>query len=115
MFPKRPISRICCRGEEKKEDHFQVYQSPVTRPREEPEKTAPTAAEVRSAQKVTGEVMWLLTRSRPDLMYAMSKMCQNTLKNPLEVMEVGNQVMKYLRKTIHQGVEFGVEKGGLEV
>lgn len=59
--------------------------------------------------------MWLLTRSRPDLMYAMSKMCQNTLKNPLEVMEVGNQVMKYLRKTIHQGVEFGVEKGGLEV
>ena len=54
--------------------------------------------------------MWLLTRSRPDLMYAMSKMCQNTLKNPLEVMEVGNQVMKYLRKTIHQGVEFGVEK-----
>ena len=59
--------------------------------------------------------MWLLTRSRPDLMYAMSKMRQNTLKNPLEVMEVGNQVMKYLRKTIHQGVEFGVEKGGLEV
>eukprot|EP00434_Breviolum_minutum_P043255 symbB.v1.2.038547.t2/scaffold6043.1/size21519/1 len=64
---------------------------PITRDQaqkiEEPQKTAPTVAEVRSAQKVSGEVMWLLTRSRPDLMYAMSKMCQNTLKNPLEVME----------------------------
>ena len=46
---------------------------PITRDQaqkiEEPQKTAPTVAEVRSAQKVTGEVMWLLTRSRPDLMY----------------------------------------------
>ena len=74
----------------------------------------PKLEEVREAQKITRELMWLLTRSRPDLMHVMSKMCQNTLKNPTEVMEVGKQVMKYLRKTKKAGLKIK-EGGPLEV
>ena len=76
---------------------------------------APTLEEVRGAQRITGELMWLLTRSRPDLMYAMSKMCQQTLKNPKEVQEVGGQILKYLRKTKKLGLKIGRERGALEV
>lgn len=36
--------------------------------------TSPEA--VRSSQKVVGELLWLVTRSRPDLMYSVSRMAQ---------------------------------------
>lgn len=63
---------------------------------EEVPSSPPTIEEIREAQKITGEMMRLLTRSRPDLMYAVSKMCQQTLKNPREVQQVGAQILKYL-------------------
>ncbi len=103
------------RGEEK----GSISGLPITQDQaqriEEPQSTTPTLDEVKQAQRISGELMWLLTRSRPDLMYVMSKMCQSTLKNPREVVEVGAQVIKYLRKTHAQGVCLTKEKGGLEV
>ena len=57
---------------------------------EDPSKTA---EDVRMAQKATGELMWLATKTRPDLMYVMSRMSQ-----------VGGQVRKYLRKTLSCGL-----------
>ena len=56
---------------------------------EEDQETSPTIEEVRSAQKITGEAIWLLTRTRLDLMFSLSKMCQNTLRNLRGVFEVG--------------------------
>ena len=92
---------------------------PITRDQaqrlEEPQGTTPTPEEVREAQKITGEVMWVLTRSRPDLMFVMSKMCQNTLRNPTGVIQVGNQVLMYLRKTKDQGLMVSKNRGGVEV
>eukprot|EP00434_Breviolum_minutum_P003898 symbB.v1.2.003425.t1/scaffold183.1/size281544/9 len=82
---------------------------------EEPQETDPTIEEVRSAQKATGEAMWLLTRTRPDLMFSLSKMCQNTLKNPRGVVEVGAQLMKYLKRTQSLGIFISNEEGALEV
>ena len=67
--------------------------------------------EVRQAQRVTGELMWMVTRSRPDLMYALSKMSQSTLKAPKEVVRVAEQVWKYLRKTKAEGIWFRREGG----
>ena len=103
------------RGEEK----GPISGFPITRDQaqriEQPQSTTPTLDEVKQAQRITGELMWLLTRSRPDVMYVMRKMCQSTLKNPREVVEVGAQVIKYLRKTQAQGVCLTKEKGGLEV
>ena len=63
--------------------------------------------EVRSAQKVTGELLWLVTRTRPDLMYVLSRMTQANLRNPKEVVAVSKQVFKYLRKTWKEGIWFG--------
>ena len=52
--------------------------------------------EIRLAQKATGELMWLGTRTRPDLMYVLSRMSQSTLKSPREVVKVGAQARAYL-------------------
>ena len=82
---------------------------------EEDQETSPTIEEVRSAQKITGEAMWLLTRTRLDLMFSLSKMCQNTLRNPRGVVEVGMQLMKYLKKTQSVGIFISREEGPLEV
>ena len=59
---------------------------------------------VRMAQKATGELMWVGTRTRPDLMYTLSCMSRYTLKNPAVVIEIGAQARKYLRKTISEGI-----------
>eukprot|EP00438_Fugacium_kawagutii_P029112 Skav233709 [mRNA] locus=scaffold2120:28636:35173:- [translate_table: standard] len=65
---------------------------------------------VRMAQKATGELMWLVTRTRPDLMFVLSKMSQATTKNPEAVIEVARQVWKYLRKTKAEGIWIRKEK-----
>ena len=52
------------------------------------------------AQKVTGELMWMVTRSRPDLMFLLAKMSQSTLK-----------AWRYLRKTSREGLWLRRRKG----
>ena len=75
-----------------------------------------TLQDVRQAQRATGEFMWMVTRSRPDLMFALSKMSQSTLRSPKEVLRVAEQVWKYLRKTRREGLWFRREGGeNLEV
>ena len=76
----------------------------------EEEDEGKTLEEVRLAQKATGELMWMLTRSRPDLMFALSKMSQSTLKSPKEVLKVAEQTWKYLRRTRKDGLWF--KRGG---
>ncbi|CAL1130775.1 unnamed protein product [Cladocopium goreaui] len=71
--------------------------------------------DVKAAQRATGELMWLVTRSRPDLMFALSKMSRATLKNPKEVLMVAKQVWKYLRKTKAEGLELKAGGKDLEV
>jgi hypothetical protein len=76
---------------EKSEEKVKERKIPVTRDQAHIEAPAstPTLEEVRGAQKCVGEVLWLLTRSRPDLMYGVSRMGSNVLKNPVKVMELG--------------------------
>ena len=45
---------------------------------EDPEKTP---EDIRLAQKATGELMWLGTKSRPDLIYTLSRMAQALLRS----------------------------------
>ena len=56
------------------------------------------------AQKATGEIMWLGTKTRPDLTFTLARMSQSTLKTPKEVTAVGVQARKYLRKTLEEGL-----------
>ena len=71
----------------------------------QPEET-PTPLQVKEAQKVVGELLWTLTRTRPDLMFSMSRLCSNTLKSPVKVKEISDQVKGYLRKTAEEGLKF---------
>ena len=66
------------------------------------------------AQKVTGELMWMVTKSRPDLMFLLAKMSQSTLKSPREVASVARQAWKYLRRTGKEGIWLR-RKGGEEL
>ena len=77
----------------------------------EEEEVEKDVEKVRSAQKATGELMWLGCKTRPDLMYTLARMAQGTLKHPSEVVNVGKQARKYLRKTEEEGIFIG---GGTE-
>lgn len=67
--------------------------------------------DVRLAQKLTGELMWMLTKSRPDLMFLLAKMSQSTLRSPREVVNVAKQALRYLRKTASEGLWLRRKKG----
>ena len=62
------------------------------------------AESIRLAQKATGELMWVATRTRPDLMFTLSCMSRYTLKSPAVVVEVGAQARRFLKKTIKEGI-----------
>ena len=85
---------------EKNEEKVKERKIPVSRGQAHIEAPAspPTLDQVRGAQKCVGEVPWLLTRSRSDLLYGVSRMGSNVLKNPVKVMELGEQMKGYLRK-----------------
>ena len=89
------------------EEHGLLSGVPITRDQvllleeDDPQKNAD---QVKLAQRSVGELMWLLTRTRPDLMFCLSKMSQAILRNPKEVIGVSKQVWKYLRKTQHEGL-----------
>ncbi|CAL1129313.1 unnamed protein product [Cladocopium goreaui] len=96
---------------EKSEEKVKERKIPITRDQahiEEPS-SPPTVDQVRGAQKCVGEVLWLLTRSRPDLMYGVSRMGSNVLRNPVKVMELGEQMKGYLKRTAEEGLRYQVE------
>ena len=74
----------------------------------------PGNSEVREAQKVVGELLWTLTRTRPDLMFSMSRLCSQVLKAPKKVIEVATQVKGYLKKTVGEGLRFQKSREGEE-
>ena len=66
---------------------------------------------VKQAQKVVGELVWLSTRCRPDVMYGISKMASLITKDPEKVLELGHHMWRYLAGTTKHGLVFkNVEK-----
>ena len=66
---------------------------------------------VREAQRVVGELLWLVTRTRVDLMYVTSRLSQLVLRAPREVARVSKQVWSYLKRTAAQGLLFTPDAG----
>lgn len=66
----------------------------------------PTIEQVRSAQKEVGELLWTVTRTRPDLMYTVAKMSALVTKDPLKVIEISAQAKGYLKNTAAEGLNF---------
>ncbi|CAE7473693.1 RE1 [Symbiodinium sp. CCMP2592] len=70
-----------------------------------------SASEVKEAQAITGALLWVATRTRPDISYAVSRCGQQATKAPQISISVGLQTLKYLRSTAEFGIEVPFEVG----
>ena len=70
----------------------------------------PRIEEIRAAQKVVGEVLWSVTRSRPDIMFAASRMGASVLKGTNSVMTAAQHLKEYLWQTRAQGLIYEEEE-----
>ena len=64
------------------------------------------AAKVKEAQGVVGELIWLVTRCRPDIMYATSWMASLTTRRPDKVLKAAKDLWQYLAGTLKEGLVF---------
>ena len=64
---------------------------------------------VRLCQKAVGEVLWLATRSRPDIMFSVSRLGAGVTKHPSAVLEAAVQLRGYLLRTRGEGLKFDVD------
>ena len=67
--------------------------------------------DIKEAQRIVGELLWLVTRTRVDLMYVTAKLSQWVLKAPKEVKRISKQIWGYLKRTRAQGLLFTKEVG----
>jgi len=61
---------------------------------------------VREAQKIAGEVLWLTTRTRPDLCYPIQKMTSIATKDPIKAIKYGTRMLRYLKGTEQFGLKY---------
>ena len=96
-----------------KEDGIKERKIPISRDQSlmEPTATPPTAEQIKQCQKEVGEALWLVTRTRPDLMYAVSRMGSNITKSATAVLEVSKQLKGYLMKTKEEGLKYDEDPG----
>ena len=66
----------------------------------------PALGDAREAQAITGALLWISTRSCPDVAFAVSKMGQWATKVPKVTIDLGLQVLAYLHSTMDLGLEF---------
>ncbi|CAE7203000.1 true, partial [Symbiodinium sp. CCMP2456] len=65
----------------------------------------PSVDDIRAAQGVTGALLWLSTRTRPDLSYVVSRCGQQATKAPQVSIALGRQALSYLRGTLDVGID----------
>ena len=63
---------------------------------------------VREAQRIVGELVWLVTRCRPDLMYVLNRMAVWTTRQPDRVASMAMQVWRFLAQSRDEGLIFAV-------
>jgi len=51
--------------------------------------------QIKTAQAIAGALLWLNTRTRPDISVGVSTVCQLATKNPAKAIEVGMNVMAW--------------------
>ena len=66
---------------------------------------------IHLGQKVVGELLWLVTRTRPDIAFATSKLSQSVLSAPRWVAQEGEKIWQYVLTTADEGLKFSREKG----
>jgi len=53
-------------------------------------------SQVKTAQAIAGALLWLNTRTRPDISVGVSAVCRLATKNPAKSIEIGMTVMAYI-------------------
>ena len=66
----------------------------------------PAPDQLREAQRIVGELVWLSARSRPDLIYCVAKMSSLVSRDPEQVIQLADQVWGYLAGTYRQGLRY---------
>ena len=61
---------------------------------------------VKDAQRRVGELLWLSSRSRPDIQYATAVMSSRITRCPEAVVTIGQRILDYLNETIHDRIRF---------
>ena len=73
-----------------------------------PEERTPVLAKVKEAQKITGELLWLASKTMPDISWAVMRMSQCAVKRPLWTLEMGEAVLAYLRSSVDVGLYYPI-------
>ncbi|CAE7215856.1 GIP [Symbiodinium sp. CCMP2592] len=66
---------------------------------------------VRQAQKMAGELLWLLTRTRPDVGFATAHVCSAATKDPASAIKLAKMTMRYLASTVSWGLCYDGQGG----
>ena len=61
----------------------------------------PDIKEVRSAQRMSGGLIWLSGRTRPDLAFSVSRVSSQSTIRPLWALRLGKRILRYLCGTRH--------------
>ena len=59
----------------------------------------PTDEDVRTAQRLTGEILWLSQRTRPDLAYTACLLASLSTKAPQRAIRIAEKALAYLQRT----------------
>eukprot|EP00435_Cladocopium_sp_Y103_P041836 s2179_g11.t1 len=87
-------------------EDWPVRKVPISKETEFEEEMEKSLPQVREAQRVVGELIWLSTRCRPDLMFVMAKLSSGITRYPAAVVNAAAQVWKFLAGTLSHGLEF---------
>ena len=69
-----------------------------------------TPEQLRRAQALTGELLWLSGNSRPDLMHAVASMSSWCLRDPLLVERIGLRALGYLKQTLDHALIYAPKR-----
>ena len=78
----------------------------VELPQEIETEVEPDPEDVHRAQRLAGSLIWLSTRTRPDITYAQSRISSMATKAPKTALMEGMRVLRYLQGTKNVGLCF---------
>ena len=63
-------------------------------------------AQLRQAQQLAGELIWVSTRTRVDIAFAVGAMSRRLHRDPTGALRIGEQILSYLRKSPGLGIQY---------
>ncbi|CAK0886282.1 unnamed protein product [Prorocentrum cordatum] len=72
----------------------------------------PETGQVRLAQRMAGGLLWLASRTRPDISFAVNRAAALSTRRPAEALMIGKQVLRYLAGTRGFGLFYAAGGAG---